>query len=368
MLVAVGKKDLARMAARMAAIAERKATMPVLANVVLSADGGKLHLGATDLYQSLLGSVVADVAKPGSVAVSARDFIERVKMMPDGPITLTLKDTSLAIHTKGSARKYSLRAMPGDDFPPLPRPSADAASLTIEAGVLSDLAARMHYAVSPDETRPHINSALFEWDGETVRMVGTDGHRLSKVERTIEGRPASLSMLLPLKALSELRRMTDEDSERTIKIIRNDSMAFFDTGEAIFGVKLVDATFPPYAQVIPTTSKTVARLPRTSFADAVRAVAIASSELVGGIELEFSDGRVKITSASPDKGDGSDEVPVEMTGPGVRIGVTARHILDVLGSLADEHIQIALSAELDPIVITPVNATGLTAVVMPLRI
>jgi DNA polymerase-3 subunit beta len=184
MELTVAKKDLLRLVTRMQGVAERKSTMPVLSNVLLAVEGpDSLRLAATDLYLSLAGKVTAQVTKGGSVAIPAKDFLERVKMMPDGPIHLsTAENASTTLKAQGSARRYTLRGMPGDDFPPLPVPVEGAPTLALEVAVLQELIAKTHFSISTDETRAHLNSALFEWDGDVVRMVTTDGHRLSKME------------------------------------------------------------------------------------------------------------------------------------------------------------------------------------------
>src|SRR6516162_4452668 len=208
----VAKKDLLKIVARMQGVAERKSTMPVLSNVLLAVDGpSALRIAATDLYLALVGRVTVDVSKGGSVAVSAKDLLERVRMMPEGPIHLASQDNATTtIKAAGSARRYTLRGMPGDDFPPLPAPSEGSPSLSLDVDALQELIAKTHFSISTDETRAHLNSALFEWDGDVVRMVTTDGHRLSKVDVKVSGRQASSTMLIPLKAIHELRRLCDE--------------------------------------------------------------------------------------------------------------------------------------------------------------
>ena len=211
MELSVAKKELLRLLTRMQGVAERKSTMPVLSNVLLSVDGpSALRLAATDLYLSVVGRVNADVKKGGSVAVPAKDLLERVKMMPEGPIQISTQDNATTtLKASGSARRYSLRGMPGEDFPPLPTPAEGSPTLALDVAVLSELIAKTYFSVSTDETRAHLNSALFEWDGDVVRMVSSDGHRLSKMEVQVPGRQAAATMLIPLKAIQELRRLCD---------------------------------------------------------------------------------------------------------------------------------------------------------------
>lgn len=380
----VAKKDLLKIVARMQGVAERKSTMPVLANVLLAVDGPQtLRLAATDLYLSLLGRISADVSKPGSVAVSAKDLFERVKMMPDGPIVIaTQENATTTLKAQGTARRYTLRGMPGDDFPPLPQPAEGSPTLALAVDVLAELIQKTHFSISTDETRAHLNSALFEWDGDVVRMVTTDGHRLSKVDVTVAGRQASATMLIPLKAISELRRLCDEmlseggeaGKKPELLITQSGSSAFFQGAGTTFSVKLVDAQFPPYAQVIPQSSDKVVRAPRVAFADALRAVSVAASERTGGVKLSLTKGSMRITSESPESGDGFDEIPVEYAGPNMSIGFNAKYFLDVLAAISDEEVAIGLSGELDPAVLRPAGATSkeserqFLAVIMPMRI
>src|SRR5215469_7650169 len=166
MELSVAKKDLLKLVARMQGVAERKSTMPVLSNVLVAVDGpNAVRLAATDLYLATAGRASAEIAKGGSVAVPAKDLLERVKMMPDGPIHLATQDNATTtLKAAGSARRYTLRGMPGDDFPPLPAPSEGAPSLALEVSVLQELISKTYFSISSDETRAHLNSALFEWD------------------------------------------------------------------------------------------------------------------------------------------------------------------------------------------------------------
>jgi len=377
MELTVAKKDLLKLVTRMQGVAERKSTMPVLSNVLLAVDGpSALRLAATDLYLAIAGKVTAEITKGGSVAVPAKDLLERVKMMPDGPIRIASEDNATTtLKATGSARRYTLRGMPGEDFPPLPVPAEGAPTLAIEVDVLRELIAKTYFSISSDETRAHLNSALFEWDGDIVRMVTTDGHRLSKMEVRVAGRQASATMLIPLKAILELRRLCDEivpeqskDAKAQLQITQSGSSAFFQGGGSTFSVKLVDAQFPPYSQVIPQNSDKQIRVPRGQFADALRAVSIAASERTGGVKLGISGTTMRITSESPESGDGFDEVPVEYAGADITIGFNAKYFLDVLGALSEDEIILGLSGELDPAVVRPASDRNFLAVVMPMRI
>ncbi len=374
------KKILLRLLGRCQGVADKRSTMPVLANLLLTAtndDGvGKLEVAATDMFVSVAGAIEAEVSKAGSATVPARDFFERVKHMPDGPVHLKVDSNAVTtIKAVGSARRYTLHGLPGDDFPALPTPAEDAPRLDLPVATMSQLIARTHFSISTDETRAHLNSALFECGENVVRMVTTDGHRLSKMELPVEGLTATATMLIPLKAITELRKLLDEVSDgrdtTMVHITQTGPNAFFSVNDIAFSVKLIDAQFPPYDAVIPAVTDRAVRTPRVLLSDALKAVALAASDRTGGVKLSVSDNTLRITSESPESGNGFDEVAIDYQGPEISVGFNARYLLDVLGAIDEEEVTIGLSGELDPAVLRPASDEhneGYIAVVMPMRI
>jgi DNA polymerase-3 subunit beta len=381
MNITVAKKDLLRLVARSQGVVDKKSTMPVLANVLINVDGPNLvRVAATDLYLAISGAIPAEVRQGGSTAVPARDLFERIKMMPDGPVTVSVAASGATeIKSGTSPRRYRLHGLPGDSFPALPEPAADAPVLELEVEVLATLINSTQFSISTDETRPHLNSALFEWDGDCVRMVTTDGHRLTKMEAVVSGRQASATMLIPLKAIAELRRLCDEARSEpsrdgappTVSIAQSGPNAFFTLADTRFCVKLVDAQFPAYQQVIPGAAERTIRAPRGALVEALRAVSLAASDRTGGVKLTLEGSTMRIMSESPESGDGFDEIPVDYTAEPMVIGFNAKYMLDVLGVLPDDEIVILLSGELDPAVIKPASelpTRSFVGVVMPMRI
>jgi DNA polymerase-3 subunit beta len=375
--VVIARKDLHRLVKRCQGIADKKSAMPALANVLLSAEGGALHVSATDMYLAISGQAPAEVTASGSVAVPAKDLFERVGKMPDGPIQIVTKDgTHTTLKAVGSPRRYTLHGIPGSDFPALPEASVDAASLDLPASLLALLIKRTKFSISADETRAHVNSALLEWAGDRVRMVSTDGHRLSKMEVTATGTSAVATMLIPKKAIEELGRladdsMSDKDGSPVVTISQSGPNAFFAIAGMTFSVKLVDAQFPPYQQVIPAVTDRLIRAPREQLERALDAVRIAASDRTGGVKLTTSADVLRITSESPESGNGFDEVSVDYTGPELTIGFNAQYFVDVLNSISDDEVLLGISGELDPAVIRPGTEStqeSYVAVVMPMRI
>lgn len=367
MHVVVAKKDLLRVLARCQGVADKKSTMPVLGNVLLEVSGtDQLRLAATDLYLAVSGKIPAKVESGGAIAIGARDLFERVKMMPEGQISIvTSGGAATTIRAVGASRRFTLHGIPGEEFPSLPQPDEAVTPLTIPISTVSALIAGTYFSISTDETRLHLNSALFEWDGERVRMVTTDGHRLSKMDALLPGKHASATMLIPLKGVLELKRLCDEASQDNsegssgdIRISQSGPNAFFQLAGFQFSVKLVDAQFPPYQQVIPEHSEQKVRAPRAAVADALRAVSVAASDRTGGIKLTLAGGKMRFESENPDSGEGFDEVNVDYNGPELTVGFNARYFLDVLSAVDAEEIELAVSGELDPAVVRPAVANS----------
>ncbi len=378
MHVVVSKKELLRVLARCQGVADKKSTMPILGNVLLETVDGGLRLAATDLYLAVSGRIEATVQKKGSVALGARDLLERVKMMPEGEITIEVSDgAATTLRAAGSARRYTLHGVPGEEFPTLPEPESGAEWLELDVSIVSRLIAATQFSISTDETRLHLSSALFEWDGDRVRMVSTDGHRLSKMELGVRGSRATATMLIPNKGVGELRRLCDEAlsdaTEETpkLKLVQSGPSVFFELAGFRFSVKLVDAQFPPYQQVIPAQSERAVRAPRLPLSEALKAVRLAASDRTGGVKLTLSTGKIRVESESPEAGEGFDEVPVDYDGAEVTIGFNASYFLDVLNAMPEDEVVLGISGELDPAVIQPGSESverSYLAVVMPMRI
>jgi DNA polymerase III subunit beta len=372
MELSISKKDFLRGLSRTHAVADRKSSMPILSNVLLSADdAGILRLAATDLYLAVSASVEAGVKRTGSVALSARTLFEIVKNLPEGEVKLAV-DKNHALSLRSGKIKFRIPGMPGEDFPPLPSPGETGFS-ELDAGVLAQLIALTQYSMSSDDTRPHLAGTLFESDGKAARMVTTDGHRLSKAEAPVE-QAASFSMLVPQKGVAELKRLiedarSDKKGDRvTLGVATMGGNAFFRGHDVLLSVKLADEQFPPYSKVIPQSSSRRVVAARELLIDSLRRISLVASDKSGGVRLILEAGRLEIMSENPDVGEGSEELEVDFMGEKLAIGFNARYLLDALSAMSDDEVALELGGELDPGVIKPVSDARFVGVIMPMRI
>lgn len=367
MNIVLPKKDLIPLIDRAVQVADKKSAVPALANALLVADKGHLRVSGTDLYRAMTGDVACEVATPGSIAVPAKDLLERVKAMPEGPIQISVDASCQAlIKAVGQARRYTIHGLPGVDFPTLPEPKDGAVSFELPTSALATLMARTHFSISTDETRAHVNSAFFEGLGHAIHMVSTDGHRLSK--QALTHTAPRFSMLIPQKAIGDLRRLVDGAKDETVLIQVCNPNAFFTLAGVRFSVKLVEAQFPPYNQVIPAVLPPVVRVPRIPLMDALKAIRLSANDKTGGVKLAFVPGALRITGESADTGSAFDEISTDYTGAEMWLGMNAQYALDALGALDCDEVRLGVSGELNPMIVQAGNYDDFTGVLMPMRI
>jgi DNA polymerase-3 subunit beta len=378
MHLVIQKRNFLRSLARTHSVADRKSSMPILSNILLSTEGPKtLRLAATDLYLSVSSAASAEVKTQGTIALAARTLFEIVKSLPEGELSIQVVGNHAAEIRSGKVR-FKIPGMPGQDFPSLSSPG-NAEFAALEAEELGKLISHTHYSMSADETRPHLACALFEGDGKSVRMVTTDGHRLSKAEyKLAEGRKLlSFSMLVPSKGIAELRRLVDEaksdrakteDTPTSIDVATAGGSAFFRRDDAVLSVKLVDEQFPPYNKVIPSSPSRKIGVSRALLTEALRRIALVASDKSGSVRFAAEPGVLRITSENPEVGEGAEEIDVDFAGEPIEIGFNAKYVLDVLQSLTEDDVRLELGGQLDPGVVRPVGPTDFVGVIMPMRI
>ena len=255
--------------------------------------------------------------------------------------------------------------MPDRDFPKVPD-HREASYSTIESAVLREMIDRTLFSVCNDETRFHLNGVYFECDGSKARMVSTDGHRLSKVERTIANGPKlSSGIIIPKKGLLEMKKVLE--SGPSCKLAIKTPHLFLVQDDIAIAVKLIDAQFPPYEQVIPKDHKRVVTVDRVRFIDALRRAQLMSSE-TRGVKVAATKEGMTITSDNPDLGEVREELDAEYNGEPIAIGFNPKYVVELLGQMGSDQVTLSLGNELDPGLIKPLAGDEYLGVVMPMRI
>jgi DNA polymerase-3 subunit beta len=363
------KKTLLDALSKVIGVTDKKSAIPILANVLVTA-GANVMFAASDLYQTVRCAidVEARAQDDGTVAIPAKDLFDRVKMLPDGDVVVTSDDTcNVRIKAAGSSRSYTLSGLPGSDFPELPKCHDEAPKLSWTAGDLRSLISRVYFAMSTDETRPHINGMLLEATGDTLRLVSTDGHRLALADMKWS-HAANVRIIVPFKAVHEIRKLLAKDGlAEAVELRVSGPVAFWSLAGVEFSTKLTDATFPPYEQVVPAKSEKTATVSRAALIGAVKAVSVSANSRTGGIRFDFADGKARV-SAQFEGNAASDDVDADyQSAPGF-FGACAKYVIEAAGSFDEEdEISVGFNTDLDPILFTGAKA-GAKSVVMPMRL
>lgn len=379
MELTIEKRAFLRGLARTHAVADRKNSMAILSNVLLATEGGdRLRLSATDLYLGMTSVVPAEVSKGGSIAVSARTLFDIVKAMPEGPIKWRVESNQTSTLQQGKI-VYRIPGLTGEDFPPLPD-AGDAPRFAVDAELVSELISLTSFSMSTDDTRPHLAGALFEGSGKSIRMVTTDGHRLTKAEVTLpDGPDHDFKMLIPHKGVGELKRVVEDaktargadvEVPTAVEVAVAAGHAYFKRGELQLSVKLADEQFPPYDKVIPQSHNKHVVAARDRLVDALKRISLVANDKSGGVQLHIEPGVLRITSKSAEVGEGVEEVDIDYQGDPLAIGFNARYLLDAMNALDHDEVVLGLSGDLDPGIIQPVTSDGrdFVGVIMPMRI
>ncbi len=347
-------------------IADRKSTMPMLANVLLRTTGkGQLLVAATDLNVSVSAELSCQSQKEGGLTVGAKALHDIVVNLPGDEITLRRADNNWAEISAGKV-DYRLVGMPDRDFPKIPD-HREVELQPVDADTLRAMIDKTLFSVCSDETRFHLNGIYLESDGKTARMVSTDGHRLSKVERPLPGGPAlTAGVILPKKGMVEVKRALDA-AGGTCDIAIKTPYCFLRAAEVTLAVKLIDSQFPPYEAVIPKGNDKVLEVSRSGLADSLKRAQLMSSE-TRGVRLSLTSGSLRVASDNPDLGEVKEEIEASYDGTPLTVGVNPKYMLELLGQIESERVHVELCGELDPLLVRPVGDEGHLGVIMPMRI
>jgi DNA polymerase-3 subunit beta len=346
-------------------IADRKSTMPMLANVLLRTQGkNQLLVAATDLNVSLTAELKSHNASDGGIAIIAKSLFDLIANAPGDEVTLKKADNHWA-EIKSGKVTYRIVGMPDRDFPKVPD-HREASYSTVESAVLREMIERTMFSICNDETRFHLNGVFFESDGSKCRMVSTDGHRLSKVERTIPGGPKlSAGVIIPKKGLLEIKKVLEQGPNAKLAV--KTPHVFLVQDDIAIAVKLIDAQFPPYDQVIPRDHKKIITVDRMRLIDALRRAQLMSSE-TRGVKVAATKEGVTITSDNPDLGEVREELEAEFNSEPIAIGFNPKYVVELLSQMTSDQVTVALGGELDPGLIRPLTGDDYLGVVMPMRI
>jgi DNA polymerase III subunit beta len=345
-------------------VVEPRQTLPILANVLLESEGDTLRLTATDLEVGARVSVPAKVPAAGSITLSARKLLEIVKELPAAALTLKVQDNAwVALRCAGVS--YKLVGLSATDFPAVATGAA-AGWITLDGKLLRDMLAQTIFAVSHDESRYALNGVLFAVQDREIRIVATDGHRLALAVRPLASAGASVSGIVPRKAVQEIARIVGSGEDVQVAISENQFI--LQMPNVLLMARLIEGTFPNYEQVVPKAHPHRIAMSRGSLTAALRRVSVLSEERTKPVKFTLSSGLLKLTAYSPDFGEAEEQIEVPYEGEEMTIGFNSRYVLEALGAQGAEQIVMELKDGLSPGIIKSFEEEGSLCVIMPMRI
>jgi len=366
----VSRADLVRELNLSQGVVEKKTTIPILSNVLVEADGDRIHLTATDLELGIRCSCPARVKKSGGGTIPARRLLDYVRLLPDADVQVKIQENHWASLVCGRSRTR-IAGMSRESFPELPRMPEVLAEIPI--GILASMIGKTIFAISSEESRFTLNGALLVLKKGGLIMVATDGHRLAMIESSGElpGISGAYRALLPKKAMQELQKLAcDADPAAVVRFSGDENHLFFQLGDRLLLSRKLTGNFPDYERVLPKEQPNSITLEREEFRAAIERVAQFSDERSRAIRVRVGPDEVKIHSSVSETGESEESIPVPYEGVAVEIGFNAQYMLDFLRAVQEPQVTFLFK---DPHSAGELRPAGEKAdvyryVIMPMRI
>ncbi len=348
-----------------AGVVERRQTLPILSNVLLSLNGSQLSLTGTDLEVELVGRVeVEGGAEDGEITVPARKLVDICKSLPDGSKIEFSLDSGKAMVRAGRSR-FTLSTLPASEFPSVEEDGGDL-TLEVPQSVIKRLIERTAFAMAQQDVRYYLNGMLLELKAGRLRMVATDGHRLALCTASDAVSVGDASVIVPRKGILELSRLLDADESLKLVIGSNHIRAA--NHQFTFTSKLVDGKFPEYERVLPKSADKTIVGERLELRQAFTRTAILSNEKYRGVRLKLSADTLDITANNPEQEQAEEVVAVEYQGDELEVGFNVSYLLDVLSVLDGDKIRLSLSDSASSALLEEAEEGDSLYVVMPMRL
>lgn len=325
-----------------------RTTLPILNNVLLTAEDNKLWLTTTDLEVTVRCGVEAEIENEGISTLPVKRLSVIIRELSDSAINLSTSDTDVATLDCGSSH-FRINGMSRDEFPPVASPE-EKHSYSIGQGVFREMLRKTAYAASSDETRYVLNGVLLSFRGAKLTIVATDGRRLAMAESEVDyPEEDEADLILPSKAVQELLHVLHDEGDMRVTVKEN--QVVFEFGDVMIASKLIDGTYPNYRQVIPTQCEQRITVEREALLTALRRSAILTVDKTSGTKLTFADNKVTVVTSNAEIGESRETVPVKYNGKPITVAFNADYMMDPLRNLSSDEIFIELTDELSPGVI-----------------
>tara|TARA_R110002072_G_scaffold116942_9_gene247667 strand:- start:13072 stop:14199 length:1128 start_codon:yes stop_codon:yes gene_type:complete len=375
MKATIERATLLRCLSHVQSVVERRNTIPILSNVLIEAGSdSSLKVMATDLdLQVVEHMAAASVDDPGAITVSAHLLFDIARKLPEGS-QVSLETAQNRMEVKAGRSRFKLPTLPRDDFPMIVEGDLPT-SFALPAKVLAEMIDRTRFAISTEETRYYLNGIFLhvsDEDQPVLKAAATDGHRLARFTLPRpEGAEGMPDVIVPRKAVAELRKLLEEAMDSDVRIDLSASkirFSFGGTGAVVLTSKLIDGTFPDYSRVIPTGNDKLLRVDPRSFFQGVDRVATIATEKTRAVKMGLEKDKVTLTVTSPDNGTAAEELSAEYSSEPFEIGFNAGYLKDILSQIDSDTVELHLADAGAPTLIRKSEDAPALYVLMPMRV
>lgn len=362
----ISREVLLQPLSQVVGVVERRQTLPVLANFLLAARDGNLTVTGTDMEVELISSVPADISQDGEITVPARKLLDIIKALPDGANIKFIVSDDKATLSAGRSR-FTLSTLPASEFPATDQVET-LESITVAEATLKRMIDKTSFAMANQDVRYYLNGLLFDFSGQLLRAIATDGHRLAICDlESAANVSADRQLIVPRKGVLELSRMlTGDDEEVTLAIGRNHIRLV--KGNTTFTSKLIDGRFPDYKAVIPAGADKQMLVNKSLFIQALQRAAILSNEKYKGVRLESSGSTIKIIAHNPLHEEAVEEIEAELNFDRLAVGFNVTYLLDALMAIDTEIVSLELKDANSSCLVSAPDSDINRHVVMPLKL
>lgn len=346
---------------------ERKSTLPILSNVLIEVSGQSLTLTATDLELEMVAySEIENQGQDGKVTIPARKLLDICKSLPDGSM-LMFESENDTIKISTGRSKYSLSSLPAADFPNIEQWQGDVEFKLLKSELLR-LIESTHFSMANQDVRYYLNGMSIETEGNEIRSVATDGHRLAicKIRNEQLALPAR-QVIIPRKGIMEIIRLLDPVDEEIQIFLGSNHVRIIDSNFS-FTSKLVDGRFPDYRRVLPRNGDKIFVTNKDQLRQVLSRASILSNEKFKGIRLNFEKTELKITANNPEQEQAEEVLEIDFPYEELEIGFNVSYVLDVLNAIKDESVKFTLADANSSVVIEGNDSGEAIYVVMPMRL
>jgi len=362
------REKFLRVLSRVQAVADRKSSMAILSTVLIESREGGLTLSATDLEIGYRGMVSAEVEGEGAFCLPARKLYEIVKSFPSETLVLEREGEGVRIKDLDGDLDFNLSVLPAEDFPTLPELSGETV-VEIPGETLETMIEKTLYAAATDEARYALSGILITREEDKLRLVATDGHRLSMIDHElpgVENLPLEEGVIVPRKAAQEVKRIAGE--EVVVRVGIQDSHFVLSSSEGTLLARLIEGQFPDYRAVIPREPGRRVLAHRERLSEALKRVTLLSTDKYRVVRFDFSPGEVVLTGSGGELGEARERLALAYEGDPFSINFNARYLLDVFQVMDSEEVEMDIGSERTPCRITGPEDPGFLALVMPMAV